>query len=147
MLNTYSTLKIFLTMKKITFLSLILCFTMGCATPNKAIKDDFIKGADVGFLTGQEARGQKFFDTKGNERECLELLKNDYQISAIRLRVWVNPRGGSCDKNEVLAMLKQTIRPEFLNRIDEIIMFTPLNEKEIKEITNTTKIPLTLLNM
>jgi ATP-dependent Clp protease ATP-binding subunit ClpB len=37
-------------------------------------------------------------------------------------------------KNEVLAMLKQTIRPEFLNRIDEIIMFTPLNEKEIKEI-------------
>ena len=37
-------------------------------------------------------------------------------------------------KNEVLSMLKQTIRPEFLNRIDEIIMFTPLNEKEIKEI-------------
>jgi ATP-dependent Clp protease ATP-binding subunit ClpB len=37
-------------------------------------------------------------------------------------------------KNEVLAMLKQTIRPEFLNRIDEIIMFTPLNEKEIKDI-------------
>lgn len=37
-------------------------------------------------------------------------------------------------KNEVLEMLKQTIRPEFLNRIDEIIMFTPLNEKEIEEI-------------
>ena len=31
-------------------------------------------------------------------------------------------------------MLKKTIRPEFLNRIDEIIMFTPLNEKEILEI-------------
>ena len=31
-------------------------------------------------------------------------------------------------------MLKQTIRPEFINRIDEIIMFTPLNEKEIEEI-------------
>ncbi len=37
-------------------------------------------------------------------------------------------------KTEVLEMLKQTIRPEFLNRIDEIIMFTPLNEKEIEEI-------------
>lgn len=37
-------------------------------------------------------------------------------------------------KNEVLEMLKKTIRPEFLNRIDETIMFTPLNEKEIEEI-------------
>lgn len=37
-------------------------------------------------------------------------------------------------KQEVLDMLKQTIRPEFLNRIDETIMFTPLNEKEIEEI-------------
>ena len=37
-------------------------------------------------------------------------------------------------KIEVLDLLKQTIRPEFLNRIDETIMFTPLNEKEIQEI-------------
>ena len=37
-------------------------------------------------------------------------------------------------KEEVLNMLKQTIRPEFLNRIDETIMFTPLNKKEIEEI-------------
>lgn len=37
-------------------------------------------------------------------------------------------------KLEVLDMLKQTIRPEFLNRIDETIMFTPLNENEIEEI-------------
>ncbi len=37
-------------------------------------------------------------------------------------------------KGEVIEMLKQTIRPEFLNRIDEIIMFTPLNEREIEEI-------------
>ena len=37
-------------------------------------------------------------------------------------------------KQQVLDMLKQTIRPEFLNRIDEIIMFTPLNEHEIEEI-------------
>ena len=37
-------------------------------------------------------------------------------------------------KNQVLDMLKQTIRPEFLNRIDEIIMFTPLDRPEIEEI-------------
>lgn len=37
-------------------------------------------------------------------------------------------------KNDVLEMMKQTIRPEFLNRIDEIIMFTPLNESEIEQI-------------
>ena len=37
-------------------------------------------------------------------------------------------------KAEVLDLLKQQIRPEFLNRIDEIIMFTPLNEAEIEEI-------------
>ncbi len=37
-------------------------------------------------------------------------------------------------KNEVMDMLKKVIRPEFLNRIDEIIMFTPLNEAQIAEI-------------
>ena len=37
-------------------------------------------------------------------------------------------------KNSVLELLKQTIRPEFLNRIDETIMFTPLNEAEIEQI-------------
>ena len=31
-------------------------------------------------------------------------------------------------------MLKQTIRPEFLNRIDELIMFTPLQQSEIRDI-------------
>ncbi len=37
-------------------------------------------------------------------------------------------------KNEVLSMLKSAIRPEFLNRIDEIIMFSPLSRDEITEI-------------
>ena len=35
---------------------------------------------------------------------------------------------------EVMSLLKKTIRPEFLNRIDEIIMFTPLTESEIAQI-------------
>lgn len=37
-------------------------------------------------------------------------------------------------KMQVLELLKKTIRPEFLNRIDDIIMFTPLNEEEIRQI-------------
>jgi ATP-dependent Clp protease ATP-binding subunit ClpB len=39
-------------------------------------------------------------------------------------------------KQQVLEMLKETIRPEFLNRIDETIMFTPLNENEIEKIVD-----------
>jgi len=37
-------------------------------------------------------------------------------------------------RNQVFELLKQSIRPEFLNRVDEIIMFTPLNREEIKQI-------------
>ena len=37
---------------------------------------------------------------------------------------------------QVMELLKQTIRPEFLNRIDETIMFTPLNEKQIRDIVS-----------
>jgi ATP-dependent chaperone protein clpB len=37
-------------------------------------------------------------------------------------------------KEEVLQLLKQTVRPEFINRIDDIVMFTPLTEANIKQI-------------
>jgi ATP-dependent Clp protease ATP-binding subunit ClpB len=39
-------------------------------------------------------------------------------------------------KNELFELLKQTIRPEFLNRIDELIMFTPLNRNELRNIVS-----------
>jgi len=39
-------------------------------------------------------------------------------------------------KTEVLALLKQTVRPEFLNRIDDIVMFTPLSQDNIREIVS-----------
>ena len=39
-------------------------------------------------------------------------------------------------KSTVLEMLKKTIRPEFLNRIDEIIMFTPLTKSETRKIVD-----------
>jgi len=37
-------------------------------------------------------------------------------------------------KFEVLELLRQTIRPEFLNRIDEVVMFTPLTKENVREI-------------
>jgi ATP-dependent Clp protease ATP-binding subunit ClpB len=39
-------------------------------------------------------------------------------------------------KNAVFEVLKKTIRPEFLNRIDELIMFTPLSREEVREIVD-----------
>ena len=37
-------------------------------------------------------------------------------------------------KTDVLKLLKQNVRPEFLNRIDETVMFTPLNIDEVRKI-------------
>lgn len=39
-------------------------------------------------------------------------------------------------RTQVFDLLKQSIRPEFLNRIDEIIMFTPLNREQIKQVVS-----------
>ena len=36
--------------------------------------------------------------------------------------------------------MKQTVRPEFINRIDEIVMFTPLTDKNIKEIVGNLQL-------
>ena len=40
----------------------------------------------------------------------------------------------SSTRNELFELLKQTLRPEFLNRIDDIIMFTPLTREDVSEI-------------
>ena len=92
-------------MKRLSFFAWCL-LTAGMALAQTPTTD-FVKGADVGFLQGQERQGVVFHDRNGQERECLELLKNDYQIGAIRMRVWVNPRGGDCDKFALLAMAKR----------------------------------------
>jgi ATP-dependent Clp protease ATP-binding subunit ClpB len=39
-------------------------------------------------------------------------------------------------KDEVLALLRKTVRPEFVNRIDEIIMFRPLSQKDIRKVVD-----------
>jgi ATP-dependent Clp protease ATP-binding subunit ClpB len=37
-------------------------------------------------------------------------------------------------KNEIFTLLRRTLKPEFLNRVDEIVMFRPLNLEQIREI-------------
>ena len=92
-------------MKKVLLSTLL--FTICLLATAQVASKDFVKGADVGYLLGQEKRGIKFHDRKGNERECLELLKNDYQMSAIRMRVWVDSFDGTCNKNDLLIMAKR----------------------------------------
>jgi len=85
----------------------------GRLTDNKGRLVDFkntiiIMTSNIGSMLIQESLGA----TNGNE--------NEEKFEKTRL--------------EVFELLKRTIRPEFLNRVDEIIMFRPLSENQIKEI-------------
>jgi arabinogalactan endo-1,4-beta-galactosidase len=72
---------------------------------------DFIKGADISWVPGQESSGVVFRDTLGKQRDILDILKNDYQINTIRLRVFVNPSSdwgnGLCDIPATVGMAKR----------------------------------------
>lgn len=69
---------------------------------------------------------QEKFDELHRLEQSGEIKGNDLDLRRERIL--------ESAQNEVLGMLKQQIRPEFLNRIDEIIMFSPLNEEQIKDI-------------
>ena len=88
---------------------------------------------DDGRLTDNKGRTVNFKNTiiimtsnLGSQliRETVEQMENggkrDTQLSALRA--------------QLMTMLKQTIRPEFLNRIDETIMFLPLTQQEIADV-------------
>lgn len=81
-------------------------------------------------------------DNKGrvvNFKNTIIIMTSNMGSSLIREnfeRITPSNREEIIDKtrNLVMDMLKRTIRPEFLNRIDDIIMFAPLNENEIEQI-------------
>jgi len=72
---------------------------------------DFIKGADVSWVPGQESNGITFKDTLGKQRDIFDILKKDYQMNTIRLRVFVNPSNdygnGLCDVASTVKMAKR----------------------------------------
>mgnify|MGYP002623930135 CR=1 FL=1 len=87
---------------------------------------------DDGRLTDNKGRTVNFKNT-------IIIMTSNLGSQLIRERV--EQAGGMLSDGELqelnkslLAMLKQTIRPEFLNRIDETIMFLPLTQKEIAEV-------------
>ncbi|MCM1450926.1 MAG: glycosyl hydrolase 53 family protein [Clostridium sp.] len=63
-------------------------------------------GADISGTTSSEARGAKFYNAAGEERENTALMK-ELGMNAVRLRVWVDPRGGYSGKEDVLEMAKR----------------------------------------
>ncbi|WP_297514687.1 ATP-dependent chaperone ClpB [Flavobacterium sp.] len=97
-----------------TFNILLQVLDEGRLTDNKGRLADFkntiiIMTSNMGSAIIQE----KFENLKGNLETAAELAKV-----------------------EVLGLLKQTVRPEFLNRIDEIVMFTPLTQDNIRQIVH-----------
>ena len=100
----------------------------------KAHPDTFnilLQVLDEGRLTDNKGRVADFKNTI--------IIMTSNIGSAIIQEKFENLKGGveaatEAAKIEVLGILKQTVRPEFINRIDEIVMFTPLTSANIKEI-------------
>ncbi|MFV8466920.1 ATP-dependent chaperone ClpB [Flavobacterium sp. LB1P62] len=99
-----------------TFNILLQVLDEGRLTDNKGRLADFkntiiIMTSNMGSQIIQEKFESRDFGIKGSVEAATELAKV-----------------------EVLGLLKQTVRPEFINRIDEIVMFTPLTNENIAQI-------------
>jgi len=102
----------------------------------KAHPDTFnilLQVLDEGRLTDNKGRVADFKNTI--------IIMTSNMGSAIIQEKFENLKGGveaatEAAKTEVLGLLKQTVRPEFINRIDEIVMFTPLTAANIKQIVS-----------
>lgn len=73
---------------------------------NNPDQDSFAKGADIGWLSEMESKGIKFYNSNGQEQDCIDILKG-LGMNTIRFRVWVNPVNGWCGQEDVV---KQAIR-------------------------------------
>lgn len=69
--------------------------------PTVIDRSEFARGADVSCLTEFEHLGFTFANAAGVSKECMELLRDDCGVNAIRLKVWVNPEQGWNDINDV----------------------------------------------
>ncbi|MCC8096247.1 MAG: arabinogalactan endo-1,4-beta-galactosidase [Tannerellaceae bacterium] len=97
---------------KLLLIVMVLFMLAGCSDHNRPdaepeqpptdeMETGFAKGADVGWLTEMEAAGRKFYNSNGQEMDCIELLK-DLGMNSIRLRVWVDPEEGWNNAEDVL---------------------------------------------
>ena len=89
---------------------------------------------DDGRLTDNKGRTVNFKNTIiiMTSNMGSSLIRENFE----RMTAANRPQVIAATKTQVLDLLKKSIRPEFLNRIDEIIMFTPLDESEIRQIVD-----------
>jgi arabinogalactan endo-1,4-beta-galactosidase len=102
------------------FLVIAISYIWGF-TPGAVQAATFANGADVSWLPQMEARGYKFYDDSGVQKDCLQILK-EHGIDSIRLRVWVNPSNdpytGHCSKDETVSMAVRAKNMGFRIMID-----------------------------
>ncbi|MCR4860340.1 MAG: arabinogalactan endo-1,4-beta-galactosidase [Bacteroidales bacterium] len=93
-------------------------FLLGCLVLSAAscAPEPFWLGADISGSTGQEARGEYYYDSEGNGPKEITALMKEMGVNAVRFRVWVQPRRwgrpgqpvdstdnrGLCNKEDVL---------------------------------------------
>ena len=80
-------------------------------------QEPFWLGADISGTTALEAHGGQLFNAQGEKRENTQLMK-DYGLNAVRLRGWVNPKDGFCNKEDVLVMAKRAKAHDMAIMID-----------------------------
>ena len=99
-----------------SFKNYILCMAVMTATSVFA-QEPFWLGADISGTTALEAHGGQLFNAQGEKRENTQLMK-DYGLNAVRLRVWVNPKDGFCNKEDILVMAKRAKAHDMAIMID-----------------------------
>ena len=71
----------------------------------------FANGADISWVLGMEQEGITWKDKNGVTRDIFDILKNDYNINAVRIRSWVNPSddpsNGLMDQEHTIALAKR----------------------------------------
>jgi len=108
----------------------------------KAHPDTFnvlLQVLDEGRLTDNKGRLADF-------KNAIIIMTSNLGSHEIQAAFESNPKfeeAESVAKEQVLQLLKRQIRPEFLNRIDDMVLFSPLTQKEIKQIV---KLQLGLIN-
>ena len=108
----------------------------------KAHPDTFnvlLQVLDEGRLTDNKGRLADF-------KNAIIIITSNLGSHEIQAAFESNPKfeeAESVAKEQVLQLLKRQIRPEFLNRIDDMVLFSPLTQKEIKQIV---KLQLGLIN-
>lgn len=98
-------------------ISVLLSFIMLCTSmifipePAQVNAATFVKGADVSWVPAMEAAGNVWYNKAGVKTDILKILRDDYGMNTIRLRVFVNPSGdagnGWCDTANTVAMAKR----------------------------------------